>query len=76
MLLKDKELGKLESREHALRELLNEEITGISDLTIWESIRQSAADDWIICIYMDRIQNIHFIIIWFFSFIIYLSQPV
>ena len=29
MSLKDKELGKPESREHTLKESLNEEITGI-----------------------------------------------
>ena len=46
MSLKDKELGKPESREHALRKSLNEEITGIPDSKIWGSKRQSAADDW------------------------------
>ena len=34
MLLKDKELGKPESIEHALRESLNEEIIGIPDSKI------------------------------------------
>ena len=46
MSLKDNELGKPESREHTLRESLNDETTGIPDSKISGSMRQSAVDEW------------------------------